>query len=116
MPELMTSLLLGIIKPARSFGRPTSAIDPAILTKGEIACLMHVTGAHTGGSHCLGARKPVLKSLLLYPNYFYWYLLASNLLLRLSWTYKLSPHLRVNYNTVMLFTLLEVCVLPLAPS
>jgi len=53
-------------------------------------------------------RKPILKSLLCYPTYFYWYLLPSNLLLRLSWTYKLSPHLRVNFNTVMMFTLLEV--------
>lgn len=55
-----------------------------------------------------GIRKPVLKSQLLYPHYFYWYLLASNAILRLSWTYKLSPHLRGNYNTVMLFTVLEV--------
>ena len=63
----------------------------------------------------MGMRKPILKSLLLYPTYFYWYLLASNLLLRLSWTYKLSPHLRVNFNTVMMFTLLEVSLLPPLP-
>ena len=61
-----------------------------------------------GGPGICDVRKPVLKSLLLYPAPFYWYLLASNLVLRLSWTYKLSPHLRGNHNTVMLFTLLEV--------
>lgn len=38
----------------------------------------------------------------------YYYLMVSNLLLRLSWTYKLSPHLRHNFDTVLLFTLLEV--------
>ncbi len=39
---------------------------------------------------------------------FYYYLMASNLLLRLAWTYKLSPHLRRNHDTVLAFTLLEV--------
>ena len=35
------------------------------------------------------------------------YLCISNLVLRLLWTYKLSPHLRHNHATVMFFTLLE---------
>ena len=38
---------------------------------------------------------------------FYIYLMVSNLLLRVSWTYKLSPHLRDNHLTVLCFTLLE---------
>ena len=42
----------------------------------------------------------------------YYYLMVSNLLLRLSWTYKLSPHLRHNFDTVLLFTLLEVRRVP----
>ena len=70
---------------------------------------MHLTPVVVAASaKLLGIRLPVMKSQLLYPQYFYWYLLASNAVLRLSWTYKLSPHLRGNYNTVMLFTVLEV--------
>ena len=65
-------------------------------------------GSIAGGQTIFGVRRPILKSLLLYPRVFYWYLLGSNLILRLSWTYKLSPHLRTNYNTVMLFAFLEV--------
>ena len=45
---------------------------------------------------------------LLFKRPVYYYLMASNLLLRLSWTYKLSPHLRHNFDTVLAFTLLEV--------
>ena len=54
-----------------------------------------------------GIKKPILKSLLLYPASFYYYLMGSNLLLRLAWTYKLSPHLRHNHITVLMFALLE---------
>ena len=53
--------------------------------------------------------KPVLRSELFFQRAFYYYLMASNLLLRLAWTYKLSPHLRRNHDTVLAFTLLEVC-------
>ena len=56
----------------------------------------------------MGMRKPVLKEKLLYHKAFYFYLMLSNLVLRLSWTYKLSPHLRRNHFTVLMFTLLEV--------
>eukprot|EP00891_Asterochloris_glomerata_P005844 jgi/Astpho2/5844/e_gw1.00080.60.1_t len=59
-------------------------------------------------SSMMGVRKPVLKEKLLYHKAFYTYLMLSNLVLRLSWTYKLSPHLRRNHFTVLMFTLLEV--------
>ena len=49
----------------------------------------------------------MLKSELLFGRPVYYYLMASNLLLRLSWTYKLSPHLRHNFDTVLVFTLME---------
>ena len=52
---------------------------------------------------------PVFKSELFFSKGFYYYLMVSNLLLRLAWTYKLSPHLRRNHDTVLAFTLLEVC-------
>ena len=52
-------------------------------------------------------RKPVLAGELFFHKAFYYYLIASNLLLRLAWTYKLSPHLRRNHDTVLAFTLLE---------
>ena len=38
----------------------------------------------------------------------YLYLMASNLLLRLSWTYKLSPHLRHDHAVVFCIVILEV--------
>jgi hypothetical protein len=55
--------------------------------------------------------KPLFKSELLFGRGFYYYLMASNLVLRLAWTYKLSPHLRRNHDTVLAFTLLEVPLL-----
>ena len=62
----------------------------------------------TGEQLCWGLRRPLLKTELLYPQGFYYYLMTSNLLLRFTWSYKLSPHLRHNYLTVMAFTLAEV--------
>ncbi len=53
--------------------------------------------------------QPVLRSELFFDKAFYYYLMVSNLVLRLAWTYKLSPHLRRNHDTVLAFTLLEVC-------
>lgn len=53
-------------------------------------------------------RKPVLRDKLQYWRGFYMYLMITNLALRLAWTYKLSPHLRQNLLTVLIFTLLEV--------
>ena len=55
-----------------------------------------------------GVPKPVFRSELFFDRAFYYYLMASNLVLRLAWTYKLSPHLRRNHDTVLAFTLLEV--------
>ena len=51
-------------------------------------------------------RRPQLNKLLLYPAGFYFYLIASNLVLRFTWTYKLTSLYRVNW-AIMLFTLLE---------
>ena len=56
----------------------------------------------------MGVKKPILKDKLQYSRLFYVYLMVSNLVLRLAWTYKLSPHLRQNLLTVLIFTLLEV--------
>ena len=56
----------------------------------------------------MGMKKPVLKDKLQFPRVFYIYLMVSNLALRLAWTYKVSPHLRQNLLTVLIFTLLEV--------
>lgn len=53
--------------------------------------------------------QPVFRSELFFDRVFYYYLMVSNLILRLAWTYKLSPHLRRNHDTVLAFTLLEVC-------
>jgi hypothetical protein len=50
---------------------------------------------------------PVLAPALLYPRPFYLYLMASNALLRLSWIYKLSPHLRRNHFAVFSLVLAE---------
>lgn len=49
----------------------------------------------------------MLRTEISYWPGFYYYLMTSNLILRLAWTYKLSPHLRHNYATVMFFTLIE---------
>ncbi|CAL8469057.1 g8598 [Coccomyxa elongata] len=59
------------------------------------------------GERRCGLPRPVLRSELFFQRAFYYYLMASNLLLRLAWTYKLSPHLRRNHDTVLAFTLLE---------
>ncbi|KAI3436190.1 hypothetical protein D9Q98_002245 [Chlorella vulgaris] len=59
----------------------------------------------------MGARRdvpaPVLRGHLLYRRPFYLYLMVSNLVLRLSWTYKLSPHLRDHHVVVFFIVLAE---------
>lgn len=52
--------------------------------------------------------QPVLSSPSLYPRAFYLYLMASNLLLRLGWTYKLSDSLRTSALVPLLFAVVEV--------
>lgn len=49
----------------------------------------------------------MLRPHLLFRRPLYLYLMASNLLLRLSWTYKLSPHLRDHHVVVTLVVLAE---------
>ena len=51
--------------------------------------------------------SPVLRGQLLYRRPFYLYLMASNLALRLAWTYKLSPHLREHHVVVFFIVLAE---------
>lgn len=51
--------------------------------------------------------RPILPPSLLYPRPFYIYLVVSNAVLRLSWTYKLSPHLRRNHAAVFGIVLAE---------
>jgi uncharacterized integral membrane protein len=46
--------------------------------------------------------QPVLQPVLQYNKLFYTYLMISNALLRLLWTYKLSPHLRRNHTAVFI--------------
>ena len=60
------------------------------------------------GERTCGIPKPLFRSELCFNKPFYYYLMVSNLVLRLAWTYKLSPHLRRNHDTVLAFTLLEV--------
>lgn len=67
---------------------------------------LHLTGPPLAGPH-RGVPAPVLRATLLYRRPFYLYLMASNLALRLSWTYKLSPHLRDHHVVVFLIALAE---------
>ena len=61
-----------------------------------------------GERRCCGALpEPVFRPELLFRRAWYLWLMGSNLALRLAWTYKLSPHLRRNHDTVLAFTLLE---------
>lgn len=54
-------------------------------------------------------KYPPLRSNLLYsPHWVYYGAIGNNLLLRCTWTYKLSSHLRHNYITVFLMTALEI--------
>ena len=53
--------------------------------------------------------KPVLQQDLLYNKMFYYYLMVSNVVLRLAWTYKLSPHLRRNHGAVFIIVMAEAC-------
>ncbi|XP_021670579.1 uncharacterized protein LOC110657614 isoform X2 [Hevea brasiliensis] len=53
--------------------------------------------------------KPSLFSYLLYGRkWVYFWVIGSNLVLRCTWTYKLSAHLRHNYLTVFMITALEM--------
>ncbi|WCJ37608.1 EXS (ERD1/XPR1/SYG1) family protein [Euphorbia peplus] len=53
--------------------------------------------------------KPTLVSYLLYGRkWVYLWVIGSNLILRCTWTYKLSAHLRHNYLTVFTITALEM--------
>ncbi|KAB1998842.1 hypothetical protein ERO13_D12G106800v2 [Gossypium hirsutum] len=53
--------------------------------------------------------KPTWWSDLLYgQNWVYYWVIGSNLILRCTWTYKLSAHLRHNYLTVFTITALEM--------
>lgn len=57
--------------------------------------------AHTPGPHTLS------RTQMLERPWFYYYLLVSNFVLRLSWTHKLSPHLRNDKMAVVLIVMLE---------
>ncbi|KAA3462195.1 SPX and EXS domain-containing protein 1-like isoform X2 [Gossypium australe] len=53
--------------------------------------------------------KPTWWSDLLYgQKWVYYWVIGSNLILRCTWTYKLSAHLRHNYLTVFTITTLEM--------
>ncbi|KAI3795421.1 hypothetical protein L1987_38074 [Smallanthus sonchifolius] len=53
--------------------------------------------------------KPHLVSQLIYgQNWVYFWVIGSNLILRCTWTYKLSAHLRHNHLTVFAITALEI--------
>lgn len=51
--------------------------------------------------------KPLIHTTALYRRPFYFYLIGSNAILRLSWIYKLSPHVRHNYVAVFAIVLAE---------
>ena len=54
-----------------------------------------------------GSRRPVLPHPTQISRLTYHYLMVSNALLRLSWTYKLSPHLRRDHMVVFCIVILE---------
>ncbi|KAG4922392.1 hypothetical protein JHK86_051205 [Glycine max] len=63
----------------------------------------------SGFSRIFKFNKPNLISNLLYGRqWVYFWVIGSNFVLRCSWTYKLSAHLRHNYLTVFTITLLEM--------
>jgi hypothetical protein len=49
-----------------------------------------------------------MKSLYVYGLQVYFWVIGSNLVMRCTWTYKLSAHLRHNYLTVFGITALEI--------
>ena len=51
--------------------------------------------------------RMLIHTSALYKGSFYIYLMTSNAFLRLSWIYKLSPHLRHNYVAVFVIVLAE---------
>ncbi|PON93278.1 EXS, C-terminal [Trema orientale] len=53
-------------------------------------------------------RTHILSNLLYGRKWVYFWVLGSNLILRCTWTYKLSAHLRHNYLTVFTITALEI--------
>ncbi|EFN53201.1 hypothetical protein CHLNCDRAFT_11403, partial [Chlorella variabilis] len=69
----------------------------------EISWFGQMGGAQRGAV----VPSPVLRGQLLYRRPFYLYLMASNLALRLAWTYKLSPHLREHHVVVFFIVLAE---------
>ena len=63
---------------------------------------------HLSHPHCNHASNlPVNKMFVLDLQVCYW-VIGSNLILRCTWTYKLSAHLRHNYLTVFTITALEI--------
>ncbi|PHT94361.1 hypothetical protein T459_02243, partial [Capsicum annuum] len=53
-------------------------------------------------------RPHILSHLLYERKWVYFWVIGSNLILRCTWTYKLSAHLRHNYLTVFAITALEI--------
>ncbi|XP_062106169.1 uncharacterized protein LOC133817615 isoform X2 [Humulus lupulus] len=54
------------------------------------------------------SRPSLLSNILFGRKWVYFWVLASNLILRCTWTYKLSAHLRHNYLTLFTITALEI--------
>ncbi|KAF4394405.1 hypothetical protein G4B88_018555 [Cannabis sativa] len=54
------------------------------------------------------SRPSLLSNLLFGRKWVYFWVLSSNLILRCTWTYKLSAHLRHNYLTLFTITALEI--------
>ncbi|GJP49633.1 hypothetical protein CLOM_g8819 [Closterium sp. NIES-68] len=55
------------------------------------------------------SRNPLLRNNLYFPQrWVYYWVMCSNLVLRISWTYKLSSHLRNNLATTFVVTALEM--------
>eukprot|EP00887_Chlorella_sp_A99_P004134 scaffold23.g4134.t1 len=64
-------------------------------------------GTAPAGAAARAARRPLLPAQRLYSPRVYAYLLVSNLVLRLAWAHKLSPHLRSERVVILLFAVLE---------
>jgi len=79
------------------------------LTLFSDACGGNKGGSVTGSRPERRQKYPFLRPTLIYErSEAYYFAIVSNFLLRASWTYKLSSHLRHNSGTILLVTALEI--------
>ena len=101
--------LHGWLTSARVASQPHFLALPAALAVPLLTAPPRLACPHTRAGQQRGALlpSPVLRSAVLFRRPFYLYLMASNLVLRLGWLYRLSPHLRHHHAVVTLMVLVE---------